>query len=247
LDLHQGIETAMHALFAGVGPDLFAVTLSQLIERLFNNMTAVTMFLGDLTYAGLIICALWGTYFVVATYRRVKSSKFRNEEVQNKFLMEVEQAIARGDFSGAMSLCEGDRRVLAQLTLLALSQRDLGHAKVRQMVVDRFQRDFLSDLDYRLSWIQMCIKSAPMLGLLGTVLGMMAAFAKLAAGQGVQASTLASDISLALITTMMGLSIAIPLVVAVADINVRIRKFEDGVGAGLARFFDAFKGGAAKR
>ena len=58
-------------------------------------------------------------------------------------------------------------------------------------------------------------------------MGMMGAFAKLATMDGVEASVLAQDIQFALITTACGLAIAIPLVLCVASINVRIRKMED--------------------
>jgi biopolymer transport protein ExbB len=226
-------------------------SISELINRLFAKMEAITYFLGDVTYVALGICALWGLFCCVVIWMRIKNARFRSEDAQNKFLGEVEMALARGDFEGATVLCESDDRVVAQLALLAISQRDLGHARLRQVVVDRFQRDFLADLDHRMSWVNTCIKSAPMLGLLGTVLGMMSAFAKLAGagagGSNVDPAHLASDISLALITTMMGLSIAIPLIVAVASINVRMRKLEDMVGAGLTRLFESLKNSAAAR
>ena len=80
-----------------------------------------------------------------------------------------------------------------------------------------------------------------MVGLLGTVIGMMGAFAKLATQENVKPDMLANDISVALITTASGLAIAIPLVFCTASINVRIRKMEDLVAAGLAHFFDTFK------
>jgi len=92
-----------------------------------------------------------------------------------------------------------------------------------------------------LSWVYTVIKSAPMLGLFGTVLGMMGAFSKLASRENVDPTMLADDISLALITTALGLAIAIPLVLATASINVRIRKLEDLVGSGLTRFLESFK------
>jgi biopolymer transport protein ExbB len=78
-----------------------------------------------------------------------------------------------------------------------------------------------------------------MLGLLGTVLGMMAAFGKLAASQNVKPDQLAEDISFALITTAIGLAIAIPGTVCVASVNIRIRKLEDQVGAGMVRLLDS--------
>ena len=54
-------------------------------------------------------------------------------------------------------------------------------------------------------------------------------------------SQLAGDISFALLTTIWGLWIAIPLILATASVNVRIRKMEDLVAAGLSRFLEAFR------
>jgi len=167
--------------------------------------------------------------------------RFRNEDRQNEFLGELEQRLLRGDFASAGAFCEDDRRAVAQLALLAISQRDLGLSKLRQMVAERFQRDFLAPIDYRMSWVNSMIKCGPMLGLWGTVLGMMGAFGKLAATNKVEPALLAADISLALVTTALGLLIAIPLTVIANSVTVRIRQMEDLVGAGLARLFDGLK------
>jgi biopolymer transport protein ExbB/TolQ len=134
--------------------------------------------------------------------------------------------------------CEGDRRAIAQLTALAVANRQLEVTQIQELLVDRFQRDVLADLEHRVGWINNVIKTAPMLGLLGTVLGMMAAFGKLAASQSVKPDQLAEDISFALITTAVGLAVAIPGTVCVAGVNVRIRKLEDQVGGGLVRLLD---------
>ncbi|MFO0264012.1 MAG: MotA/TolQ/ExbB proton channel family protein, partial [Planctomycetota bacterium] len=86
------------------------------------------------------------------------------------------------------------------------------------------------------------IKTGPMLGLLGTVLGMMAAFAKLAGPEGkVEVSSLANDISFALITTIIGLLIAIPLSILLSAINIRIRKMEDITSYGINQFLEVFR------
>ena len=99
----------------------------------------------------------------------------------------------------------------------------------------------MSDLEYRLSWISTVIKSAPMIGLFGTVFGMMGAFKNLSGGGEVDPSVLAGDINLALITTASGLAIAIPLMLAVANLNIKIAKMEDLVGSGIGRYLDSFK------
>lgn len=203
--------------------------------------TVLTNILGLIDYVALAAAALWGAYCVLVVWRRVQRSRFRDEDSQAEFLDRLDESLAAGDFEGAMELCEDDPRAMPQLVVLALSNRDLGYAQLRYVLADRFQRDILSDLEYRLSWVQTVIKSAPMLGLFGTVLGMVGAFAKLASGDKVEPSALAGDISFALYTTAFGLAIAIPLIWATASINVRIRKLEDLVGLGMKRFLEALK------
>ncbi|MBX3412733.1 MAG: MotA/TolQ/ExbB proton channel family protein [Pirellulales bacterium] len=205
------------------------------------NIDALMKILEWLDYAALAGCALWGAFCVVVVWRRIQQQRFRNEDAQAEFMDQIDDFLIVGDFDSAIELCEEDGRAVPQLVHLALTNRDLGYNQVRHFVADRFQRDILSDLEYRLSWVQTCIKSAPMLGLFGTVLGMVGAFGKLAAGGNVEATSLAGDISFALYTTAYGLAIAIPLIFAVAAINIRIRKLEDLVGLGLKRLFDTLK------
>jgi biopolymer transport protein ExbB/TolQ len=205
------------------------------------DVSGLTGLVGNFIYLALFVVALWGAYCVVMVWMRVARQRFRSEEAQDSFLDELEGPLSRGDFEAAAQLCDGDPRALAQLALVAVNHRDLGYAKVKHLVTDRFQRDVLSDLEQRLSWVNTVIKSAPMLGLFGTVIGMMGAFGKLAGAANVSPDALANDISVALITTADGLAIAIPLVLVVASINIRIRKMEDLVASGLSRVLDTLR------
>ena len=205
-------------------------------------MEQVFTILGNTIYLVMFLIALWGAYCVVMVFARVRQKQFANEEQQSLFLEAVEQPLSEGDYESAAAVCEGDRRATCQLAQLAIDNRKLSYKKVQQLVSDRFQRDVLQDLEYRLSWVYTVIKSAPMIGLLGTVLGMMAAFSKLADPNAtVEVSKLAQDIQFALITTACGLAIAIPLVLCTAYINVAIRKMEDLVQYGLNQFLEVFK------
>ena len=211
------------------------------------NYEGLVRYVGNATYAAQALVALWGAYCVIMVWRRVAQKRFRNEESQIEFLTAIEEPLERGDYDTASAICEGDQRAVPQLTHLAIANRNLGFSKLRQIVVDRFQRDLMADLEYRISWINMVIKSAPMLGLFGTVLGMMGAFAKLAAAHTVEPTALANDISLALMTTAIGLAIAIPLGISMAAINVRIRKMEDLVISGLTHVLESLRGGLENR
>jgi len=206
------------------------------------DISVVVNFLANMCYVALGVVALWGAFSVIVVWRRVSQSRFRNEESQEEFLSQLDEALRIGDFDAVEEMCEDDARVVPQLALLAVSKRNLGYAKLKSFVVDRYQRDVLGDLEHRLSWVYTVIKSAPMLGLFGTVLGMMGAFAKLATGgENVDPTALAGDIQVALITTALGLAIAIPLTLCTTSINIRIRQLEDLVGIGLTRLFEAMR------
>ncbi len=205
------------------------------------DITTVVTFAGNACYGALALVALWGAFCSILVWRRIAQIRFRNEEEQNEFLNKFEEQLAAKDFEAVGQLCENDPRAVPQLAALAVANRSLGYAKVRSLLVDRFQRDVLAELEYRLSWVYTMTKSAPMLGLYGTVLGMMGAFGKLGASEKVTPMQLANDISLALITTALGLTIAIPLILCTNSINVRIRKLEELVGYGVARIMESFK------
>ncbi|MDG2220837.1 MAG: MotA/TolQ/ExbB proton channel family protein [Rubripirellula sp.] len=198
------------------------------------------------TYGALAGVALWGLYCIVIVWTRVNQKRFKSEEEQDVFVDDVEQMLNAGDFEGVAEYCDGDPRAIPQIVEMAAVHREMGYKKARQFVVDRFQRDVMADLEYRLSWVSTVIKSAPMIGLFGTVFGMMGAFETLATAESVEPSALADDINIALRTTACGLAIAIPLMILVANVNIRIAKMEDLVGAGLARFMAAYREALAK-
>lgn len=205
------------------------------------DLSALNSVVNNSVYAAEAAVALWGVFCVIVVGRRINQIRFRSEEEQTRFLDDLDERLLAGDFNGATKICDKDDRATPQLALLAIANREIGYRKVRALITDRFQRDVLAEIEYRLSWVYTVIKSAPMLGLLGTVLGMMGAFGNLGSGQKVDTVKLASDISFALLTTVWGLTIAIPLILATAYLNVRIRKLEDLVGVGVTRFLDTFK------
>lgn len=206
-----------------------------------GDISGLVEFAGNSIYAFQACIALWGAFCIIVAWRRLAQIRFKSEDGLNDFLAQLDEYLAVGDLEGAAELCEPDPRIVPQLVLLAINNRDLGYAKVKQLLADRFQRDVLADLERRVTWVVTMIKSAPMAGLLGTVLGMMAAFGKLAGQQKVDATHLAGDISVALLTTFVGLSIAIPLSLVLASVQIRQRSMEDLAGDGLTRFLEAFK------
>ncbi len=125
--------------------------------------------IGKLDYVFISATALWGLYCAILVISRVGTKRFKTEADQEEFLEAIEPDLSDGNFEAVQAYCEGNEKALPTMVQLAILNRDLGYAKVRQFVMERFQRDVLADLDNRVAWIATCIKTAPMLGLFGTV------------------------------------------------------------------------------
>ncbi len=125
---------------------------------------ALVHMMDDLCYLFLALNALWGMFCAFIVWHRLRQLRFPTEETQAVFLQELEAPLKAGDFAAAEQVCEGDARALPQLAMLAFANRDLGLKKLRQFVVDYFQRNVLADLEYRISWIGTVIKSGPAAG-----------------------------------------------------------------------------------
>ena len=196
---------------------------------------------GNAIYSALALVALYGAFCVVLLVRRIAQKRFASKSSSEQFMEEVRDNMKKKNFDGVVELCDSPRywsKAVPQLMLVALENRKRGMAKLRQLLSERFEREILADLEYRTSWIATVVKTAPMLGLLGTVTGMINAFAKIASATQTDPKQLADDISFALFTTAIGLSIAIPLVLAGNMIHVRIGKLQDTVQEDLGEFLD---------
>ena len=198
------------------------------------NFETLFQIISVVVYLVLAALAVWGAYCVILVWRRIGQTRFTSENEQDAFLGDLEPLIRDGEWDAAARMCDGDRRALPQLALFAIAHRGLSLDQLKRRVVERFQQDLLADFDHRLSWVATVVKSAPMVGLLGTVIGMMGAFGNIQQpGSSPDPVRMAQDIEFALITTACGLSIAVPLVLATAGINIRLRKTEDLTGMGL--------------
>ena len=200
-------------------------------------------FAGYAIYTALALAALYGVFCVILLVRRIAQKRFFTEAAANQFLEDVRDHLKQKSFDTVTEICDSPpywSKAVPQLILVALANRDLPLNKLRRTVAEKFERDVLADLEYRTSWIATIVKSAPMLGLLGTVVGMINAFAKIAAmsATGTDPSKLAGDISFALFTTAIGLTIAIPLVLAGNMIHVRIGKLQDLVQQHIGTFLN---------
>ena len=215
------------------------------------ELTQILGWIGNGIYASRAGVALYGVFTVILLARRISQKRFKGPAAAEEFLDGIRDSMNSQNFEEAADLCDSPgywAKAIPQLIMVGLANRQRPVNKIRKTMGEHFDREIQADLDYRMSWINTVVKTAPMLGLLGTVTGMIQAFGKIAgaAKGGTDPSALAGDISFALFTTAMGLIIAIPLVMGGAWINVRIGKLQDEVQQYLGVFLEDLEAAVAK-
>lgn len=125
-----------------------------------------------------------------------------------KFLEDVEAALSKGGVEEAKELCRNTRGPIASIFYQGLDRADEGIEMVEKSVVS-YGGVQMGQLEKGVSWISLFIALAPMLGFMGTVIGMIFAFDKIVEDGQVSPTTVAAGIKVALLTTVFGLIAAI--------------------------------------
>lgn len=204
------------------------------------EVTKVIDLFGYVVYIALAALAMWGIYNAVMLYRTLKKKSLSSERAQT-LLGQVREQLARNDTKAAIAVCQTPafwHSALAQLMAVALTHRDKGLAKVKQMLVMEFHTEVIAGMENRLASISTIVRMGPLLGLLGTVASMIGAFGRIGGAEKVDPNALASDISLALWATGAGLLIATPMMIAGNDIHAKLRLLRDRTERQLGDFIE---------
>ena len=155
----------------------------------------------------IILLSIVGIALVIEGFLHIKADKLLPQTV----CQHSEQLASKGRFSELLALCQADNSMLGRILRGALSQGQLGIAAVRDAMLEGGTRE-MTRLRQRVGYIGFIASVAPMLGLLGTVTGMISSFNVLGMEKGAaRPDELAKGISEALVTTCMGLVLAVPL------------------------------------
>jgi biopolymer transport protein ExbB len=184
------------------------MTPNLVIAFLLKNQDGSDMSFMDLFLAGheimwpiLLLSFILITVVVERLLFIMRENANREPEVVEKMLESVE----RRDIDGALAIGRKSKDYLAKILVYSLSNRDfsLSNAFVRAsgQELARFQQGMAT--------LDTCITAAPLLGLLGTVTGMMRTFGGLTGDIAAAAGTITGGVAEALIATMCGLFLAI--------------------------------------
>lgn len=147
-----------------------------------------------------------------------------------KLLTQLDEALSAGNVEEAKNICKATRGPIASIMFQGLDRVDEGAEIVEKSVVS-YGSVQMGLLERGLVWISLFIALAPMLGFLGTVVGMIQAFDDIAAAGDISPQIVANGIKVALLTTTAGLVVAIILQIfynyIVSKIDSIVNNMED--------------------
>jgi biopolymer transport protein ExbB len=156
--------------------------------------------------AATLLCLVFGLALCIERIIYLSLSKTNTKAL----LANIEDALKSGGIEKALDVCRNTRGPVASIFYQGLSRYDEGIDVVEKTVAS-YGGVQLGLLEKNLSWISLFISIAPSLGFLGTIIGMIAAFDKIQQVGDISATVVAGGIKVALLTTLLGLIIAIIL------------------------------------
>ena len=174
----------------------------------------------------ILLCLIFGLALAIERIIYLSLAETNTAKLLNK----VEDAMKDGGIPAAMEVCRNSRGPVASIFYQGLSRADQGLEVVEKSITS-YGSVQMSQLEKGLTWIQLFIAIAPMLGFMGTVIGMIGAFDAIEAAGDISPTIVAGGIKVALITTVFGLIVAIILQLfynyLIAKIDGIVVKMED--------------------
>lgn len=182
---------------------------------------------GDWRFMSLVLITLiLGLAFSIERIITLNIATANVEKLMNK----IDQHLANGDVESAKELCKSTPGPTASVLYEGLKNAEQGPEAVEKAIVT-YGSVQMGLLEKGLVWISLFIATAPMLGFLGTVIGMIQAFDKIEAVGDISPSIVAGGIKVALLTTVFGLVVAIILQIfynyIISKIDGIVNKMED--------------------
>jgi biopolymer transport protein ExbB len=178
----------------------------------------------------------WGPAFLLVSFILVALIMMNLLQVRRdvllpaQFVEEFEQKLNAKDFQGAYEYARGDDSFVARVLASGMSRLSRGYEEAVEGMQEAGEDENMS-LEHRLSYVALIGTIAPMMGLMGTVQGMISSFDKIAmSAVSPKPSELADGISTALVTTLIGLMLAIPAMVFHSILKNRIQRMVLEIG-----------------
>lgn len=185
------------------------------------------------------LCSIIVVWFSIERLVVLRRGRVIPRPFVKRFFEHVEQG--KVDAREAIKLCEENGSPISSIFIHGLKKWGKPSVEIEQAIIDGGERQ-LSHLRMHLRVINGCATVAPLLGLLGTVVGMIESFNTMTITQGNKVEDLAAGIGLALLTTAAGLMIAIPALIMYMYLSGRVDALTtdmDGYGQDLVDLISA--------
>ncbi|HMQ49956.1 MAG TPA: MotA/TolQ/ExbB proton channel family protein [Saprospiraceae bacterium] len=174
----------------------------------------------------VLVCMILGLAFCIERIITLNIATTNTD----KLLSRIDDQLKTGDVQGAMEVCKSTPGPTASVLYEGLRSASQGPEAVEKAIVS-YGSVQMGLLEKGLVWIALFIAIAPMLGFMGTVIGMIQAFDRIQAVGDLSPSVVAGGIKVALLTTVFGLVVAIILQIfynyIVSKIDGIVNKMED--------------------
>jgi biopolymer transport protein ExbB len=196
-------------LFLGTTQSTYAQDAQQTeeVEKTFHQDLKQRFIQGGPFFMGIVLIAL-----ILGLAIAIERIIYLNMASTNtdKLVANVEEALASGGVEAAKDVCRDTKGPVASIFYQGLSRSDEGIEAVEKSVVG-YGGVQMGLLEKNISWLSLFIALAPMLGFMGTVIGMIKAFDDIAVSNEMSPATVAGGIQVALLTTVFGLVVSIIL------------------------------------
>ena len=196
-------------------------------EKTFHQVLKQRFIEGGPFFMGIVLVTLiLGLAIAIERIIYLNMATTNTEKLVNG----VEEAMGSGGVEAAKELCRNTKGPVASIFYQGLDRMDEGVDAAEKAVV-AYGGVQMGLLEKNVSWLSLFIALAPMLGFMGTVIGMIVAFDKIAAAGDMNPSLVAGGIKIALLTTVFGLIVAIILQIfynyIIAKIDSIVNSMED--------------------
>ncbi len=199
---------------------------------------------GPFMYPILIVFAV-GAAIAIERYVTLTRMTARNQSLWSK----VQPALVEGDFDKARKLTSEDDSTISRLLSMGLERQ--GAVRRREDVEIAMEESMMAiipQLEKRTPYVALASNIATLLGLLGTIMGLISAFTAVAnANPAEKADLLSASISVAMNTTAFGLIVAIPLLVTNQVLMAKTSEIVDGLEMASVKVLNVISANAKRR
>ena len=215
-----GLSTMLLVIFSTLQPAM-AQEVEAPASKGFLQIVFSGGFTGTIMMLLLLLLSLTAAYLIFDHLMTIRRKDLMPEGLSDQ----VRQCLISGNVKGAQESCNSNPSFLSFVLMHGISELEFGWNAVEKSIEDALAEQS-ARLFRKIEYLSVIGNIAPMVGLLGTVIGMIVAFQSVASTQGTaSAPQLAEGIYQALVTTVGGLIVAIPAIGAFAIFRNRIDQF----------------------